>query len=798
MQLTDRHVRYVGSRRKLSGLRAWLALLAVVVVHAGVCAQAQTPASGAATYTNPVSAGVIDTFPDPSMIRGHDGQWYAYGTTNPIFNSRGEKSEHILPILRSPDMVHWTYAGDVYPHKKVPAYWPAKARAWAPDIRYVDGRYDLTYALSSGGIALLSAPTPTGPWTDHGLLVKPDSDGCPSGAIDQAMFTDTGGAHYLYWGSYDAICVSRMNADATALTGPVKVIARGRRAEGGYVVHHGDFYYLFYSQSSCCDGLYSGYTVKVGRARRPMGPFRAPSGQLLTSWKSKDGVVAAANGNRWVGPGHNAIQTDLSGQDWLVYHAIPDNDPDFPPVTGARGGTLPALAKRPLLIDRLDWVNGWPVLRAGRGPSGTPQRAPVTRPLLGSDFNHGVPRGWMPHGADAAWQVRHRHDAGGVLAQTHARAPSTQFRASKALSGSLWVQVDLQVLKGGGRAGLVVQGRDASLGLWIDVAHHQLVLDTGSESGSRHAVALPTRFNAAHWHLLRLRIQGMRAQASLASDGLGEPLANVRAVLDGPLERAHLAVATRQTAADFDNVSVAPLFRPAAHRVATPVAGAALPAFSDLFTGDSLPGGAGSAWHWAHGKKGAVQRRDGGLYWPTQPGDIGANGPSPAVLLRAAPEGDFMVQTKLTFHGQRPRQQAGLILYQSDARYLSLVHAVRGVAHIKGKVFQVTEFDKVGPRTHTQPARARFMGPMFGAAPARTTWLRLACWHGRGQLHARMASSSDGKHWHWGGTWSQPVDKPLQIGLVSMHGAAAKATFHDFRVMAYQPHLRAAADMASP
>jgi hypothetical protein len=67
---------------------------------------APPPAAAApATYSNPVSAGTVDTFPDPAMIRGKDGLWYAYGTTNPIRVSAGDTNEHILPILRSPDMV---------------------------------------------------------------------------------------------------------------------------------------------------------------------------------------------------------------------------------------------------------------------------------------------------------------------------------------------------------------------------------------------------------------------------------------------------------------------------------------------------------------------------------------------------------------------------------------------------------------------------------------------------------------------------------------------------------------------
>ena len=344
------------------------------------------------TYTNPVSAGVVDTFPDPAMIRGKDGAWYAYGTTNPIFNSTGETGEHILPILRSTDLVDWEYLGDVYPaDAALPAYWAAGTRPWAPDIRYVDGSYHLTYSLSNGGVALLTADTPTGPWTDRGLLIGSAAvAGCPTGNIDQAMFTDSDGTHYLYWGSYDVICVSELNDDATALTGDVTQVAQGRRMEGGFVVQRDGWYYLMYSDAGCCDGAFSGYTVKVGRSENPRGPFVDDHGIDLMALSSKGGFVLSPNGNGFTGTGHNAIQTDLAGQDWLVYHAIPTADPDFPPVD-TRAGRL-NLSKRPLMIDRLDWIDGWPVVRAGAGASSGEEVAPVTSALARQRI-----RGWRAH-----------------------------------------------------------------------------------------------------------------------------------------------------------------------------------------------------------------------------------------------------------------------------------------------------------------------------------------------------------------------------------------------------------------
>ena len=36
-----------------------------------------------------------------------------------------------------------------------------------------------------------------------------------------------------------------------------------------------------------------------------------------------------------------------------------------------------------MLIDRIDWIDGWPRVRAGAGPSDSPQPAPVTGTDLG-------------------------------------------------------------------------------------------------------------------------------------------------------------------------------------------------------------------------------------------------------------------------------------------------------------------------------------------------------------------------------------------------------------------------------
>ena len=56
-------------------------------------------------------------------------------------------------------------------------------------------------------------------------------------------------------------------------------------------------------------------------ADRPTGN-RARTGASLLAGQVGGTPVISMNGNRWVGPGHNAIFTDFEGQDWFVYHAV--------------------------------------------------------------------------------------------------------------------------------------------------------------------------------------------------------------------------------------------------------------------------------------------------------------------------------------------------------------------------------------------------------------------------------------------------------------------------------------------
>jgi arabinan endo-1,5-alpha-L-arabinosidase len=94
-----------GVAKKL-GLIQWLGLGFALALGLLLAAGAGSAQETAGSYTNPVSRGVFDAFPDPAIIKGKDGYWYAYGTTDPVRQSFGDDSFHYLPMARSKDMVN--------------------------------------------------------------------------------------------------------------------------------------------------------------------------------------------------------------------------------------------------------------------------------------------------------------------------------------------------------------------------------------------------------------------------------------------------------------------------------------------------------------------------------------------------------------------------------------------------------------------------------------------------------------------------------------------------------------------
>lgn len=753
------------------------------------------PASGHAqettgTYTNPVSKDFADTFADPSVIRAKDGYWYAYGTSDPL--REGEKKAHTVPISRSDDLVNWEYVSDAFDSSNRPSWADTDASLWAPDIRYFNGKYYMYYVVTQttvtpdrddNAVGVATAPTPAGPWTDSGQPVVGPRRGGPGNnfkwTFDPSEFTDKDGTRYLYYGSYyGGIYVTKLSADGKHTVGDPKMVAIDNRYEGAYVVRHGGYYYLFASSANCCAGPTTGYSVYAGRSTSPEGPFLDREGQSMTDSRVGGTIVVTPNGNKWVGPGHNAIVTDLSGQDYLAYHAIDRNDPYLDEPFG--------INERPMLLDRLDWIGGWPSVRAGKWASASTQPAPTARFTVGSEFNTGtsLDENWRREGnARGGWRLAREKDAGGYVRQAAPASKPAYLVSRQQAPADVRDEADLRLPSGStGAAGLLAAYKDHKnyVVAWLDAGKRSLVTDVlvnGSSAGQT-VTPLPQSFKFSDWHNVSVEIRDSSMSVQVTDARLHDPVASQDLTLPSSAAGAgSVGVASRKARTKADNVGAAALYTPVTEAVPTPQVGTLDPASSDEFNDGTLD----PAWSWVRSPDG--QETGGAYRWPTQEGDIVGSGNDASLLLRAAPAGDYTVETKLTIDlgtdTVRNYQQAGLIAYVNDDLWTRL-------SHVAIWNTRQTEFGKEMPFAGSLSYGGMLIGP-----PSDTTWLRLS--HRvdpqNGEHEFRAATSRDGEHWVWGGVWTLPADTNPRIGLLSLGKAsndpAATAEFDYFRV--YQP-----------
>ena len=328
------------------------------------------PAPVAGTYVNPV----LDAdFPDPAVILAPDEFYYAYATQT---LRDGEWLN--IQVARSPDLVHWEHLGDALPVK--PDWARHTQDFWAPSVIYDGATYIMYYSATPDvcpdpeyghALAIATSSSPAGPFVDMGM---PLLLGMGFEYIDPMAFDDPAtGKRLLYWGSgFQPIKVQELAEDRMSFASdsqPIDLIwpnpvkgAFPRLVEAAWVIRHDDFYYLFYSGDNCC-GPDAVYGVMVARSRSATGPF-----ETLEDAKGVPHSLMLYKSERWLAPGHNAIVTDKAGQVWIVYHAID--------VTRPRQRQEDEInSRRILLIDRIEWRDGWPFV-------GTPSHELSSAPVV--------------------------------------------------------------------------------------------------------------------------------------------------------------------------------------------------------------------------------------------------------------------------------------------------------------------------------------------------------------------------------------------------------------------------------
>jgi arabinan endo-1,5-alpha-L-arabinosidase len=343
-----------------------LILLASLMMATG-CEKPSNPAKQAEDtldyYTNPVFE---PTFADPTIIKADDNYYYAYATED-----FWEGKDHLVAVIRSTDLVKWTYLADAFAKK--PAW--KQGGLWAPNVFRYDGKYFMFYSLSiwgdtNPGVGLARSELPQGPFTDLGKFFLSSEVGV-NNSIDPCFFQDTvSGNLYIFWGSFRGIYGRQLQySEGTFTFAGDKFQIAGSQYEGSYLYYKDGFYYYFGSCGSCCDGLNSTYHVRVGRSQNIEGPYLDPSSHSLLETAGEPGkLVIKGNGSPdgFAGPGHNGeIFRDGKGNYWFLYHAIDKKLPNL-----GNGAT-----RRPLMLDRLTWYEGWPMIEYSE-PSMIKQEVP--------------------------------------------------------------------------------------------------------------------------------------------------------------------------------------------------------------------------------------------------------------------------------------------------------------------------------------------------------------------------------------------------------------------------------------
>jgi arabinan endo-1,5-alpha-L-arabinosidase len=312
----------------------------------------QVDAGPLAHYT---LTGDVQFVHDPSIIR--QGQTYY------VFSTDRGSSEHLV-MRCSTDRQTWKICGHVF--DSIPQWVAAKIPGihdlWAPDISYFSNQFHLYYAGSIFGtnqsvIGLatnltLDPNSPDYKWVDQGEVIGSTSSD-DFNTIDPNIFIDADGDVWLTFGSYwTGIKQRRIDPNTGLLSASdMTLFSLARRnpaesppdaIEAPFLVHHGNYYYLFVSFDSCCQGADSTYRIMVGRSTAVNGPYADMNGVPMML----GGATELLRGNgQWAGPGGQSLLLDPAEGDWIVFHAyaVPDGSPW-------------------LHVNPVEWKTDWPII----------------------------------------------------------------------------------------------------------------------------------------------------------------------------------------------------------------------------------------------------------------------------------------------------------------------------------------------------------------------------------------------------------------------------------------------------
>ncbi len=190
---------------------------------------------------------------DPGSLV-YNGRVYLYCSNdddNPATADGGYQMKSIVCVSSS-DLKNWTDHGIVF---QVPrdAAWAAKS--WAPSPAERDGKFYLYFGDGGSSIGVVSADSPTGPFTDPigDRLVSSSTPGVlPADNIwifDPMTFIDDDGQAYMYFGGNgeDNMRIIKLNEDMISVDGSATQFHVPYFFEASWMHKHNGTYYFSYS-----------------------------------------------------------------------------------------------------------------------------------------------------------------------------------------------------------------------------------------------------------------------------------------------------------------------------------------------------------------------------------------------------------------------------------------------------------------------------------------------------------------------------------------------------------------------
>ena len=286
---------------------------------------------------------------DPSCKKFGD-YYYVYSTDAIFAENRQMAREHGVPlgyiqVRRSQDLVSWEFLGWAFPaipdeavqwvHRHTKG--KGASNIWAPCIVRHRDVYRLYFCVSAFGkktsyIGLAESPSPEGPWTQKGCVVK-TGDESAMNAIDPSIAVDEeNGKWWMHYGSFfgGLYCVE-LDPETGLTVKPDdcgRLIARraGYRTdnlEAPEIIYHPTLkkYFLFYSY----DPLMTTYNIRAARSDRPEGPFTDFFGQDISDTTNNFPILTAPyqfDGHPgWAGTGHCSVIRQENGEFFMLHQA---------------------------------------------------------------------------------------------------------------------------------------------------------------------------------------------------------------------------------------------------------------------------------------------------------------------------------------------------------------------------------------------------------------------------------------------------------------------------------------------